>query len=162
MSFYPGSQSASDAYDNVYKALGDAGILNDDNLVGALATVRVEVGRAFKPIEEYADGSAYEGRKDLGNYVPGDGKKYKGRGYIQITGRNNYTNYGKALGIDLVCHPELALDPVISAKILVQYFKDHNIPLYCGLKDWKKVRQLVNGGSNGLDVFLSVIKSYTT
>jgi hypothetical protein len=163
LSFYkgtPNEQSTTECFDALYKALGDASLLNDYTLIGALATVRVEVGRAFKPIEEYASGNAYEGRKDLGNYVPGDGPKYKGRGFIQLTGRNNYTNYGKVLGIDLVCHPELALQPEISAKILVQYFKDHNIALYCNLKDWKKVRELVNGGHNNLDLFISVVNQY--
>ena len=146
LQFYPGSQSASDCFDAVYKALGDAGILTELTLIGCMATIRTEVGRAFKPIQEYGNGSAYENRHDLGNYCPG--------------GRANYTAYGKALRIDLVCHPELALDTIVSAKILVQYFKDHNIPLYCGLKDWTTVRKLVNGGSNGLDLFISVINQY--
>ncbi len=156
----PNEQSASICYDAIVRALSEQDILNDLTLVGALATVRTEVGKGFRPIEEYASGEAYEGRKDLGNYVPGDGIKYKGRGYIQLTGRNNYTNYGKVFGIDLVCHPELALNVEVSAKILARYFKDRNIPLYCNIKDWKTVRRLVNGGQNGLDVFLSVINQY--
>lgn len=163
LSFYRGSpteQPASICFDALQNALSGLGILDDLTLIGALATVRVETARTFRPIEEYASGKAYEGRKDLGNYRPGDGMKYKGRGFIQLTGYDNYANYGKDLGIDLICHPELALDLEVSAKILALYFKDKNIPLYCNQKDWKTVRELVNGGDNGLEVFLSVINQY--
>lgn len=163
MSFYTGTKfekGASSCYDNLFEALSECGILDNLTLIGALATVRVEVEKIFLPIEEYASGEAYEWRIDLGNTIKGDGVKYKGRGYIQLTGRSNYTKYGKDLNIDLVNHPELALDPKISARILVKYFKDHNIPHYCGLQDWKKVRELVNGGDNNLTEFLDVIEQY--
>lgn len=55
---------------------------------------------------EIADGSAYEGRLDLGNKFPGDGKKFKGRGLIQVTGRENYGRASKYFGVDFVSHPE--------------------------------------------------------
>ena len=59
----------------------------------------------------------YEGRRDLGNTQPGDGKRYW-EGYIQITGRANYRRYGKKLGIDLENNPELAEQPDIAARVL--------------------------------------------
>lgn len=57
--------------------------------------------------EELASGSSYEGRKDLGNNQSGDGKRFKGRGLIQITGRENYKKLSKELGVDLEKNPEL-------------------------------------------------------
>jgi putative chitinase len=61
----------------------------------------------------------YEGRSDLGNTTPGDGKRFAGRGYVQITGRANYAKASKIVGKDLVANPDLALDPAIAAKIIV-------------------------------------------
>ncbi len=61
----------------------------------------------LKTFTEYASGEEYEGRTDLGNTHAGDGKKFKGRGIIQVTGRTNYAKCGQALGQDLIAHPEL-------------------------------------------------------
>ena len=163
LSFYlgtPNEKAADECYDAISKALTEIGINSSLTLIGALSTIRTEVGRAFKPINEIASGDAYEGRKDLGNYIPGDGRKYKGRGYIQLTGRANYQNYGNRIGVDLVCHPELALTVDNSAKILAVYFKDRGVNVACDAKNWELVRRKVNGGLNGYDVFLLVINQY--
>lgn len=61
----------------------------------------------------------YEGRADLGNTVMGDGRRYMGRGYVQITGRANYRKASLLTGRDLVGDPDLALDPDIAATVLV-------------------------------------------
>lgn len=61
----------------------------------------------------------YEGRADLGNTVMGDGKRYMGRGYVQITGRRNYERASNLTGKDLVSNPDLALDAEIAALIMV-------------------------------------------
>lgn len=58
--------------------------------------------------------------KELGNLNPGDGARYAGRGYPQLTGKNNYLKAGTALGVDLVGHPELALEPGVAAQIMVR------------------------------------------
>jgi len=70
-------------------------------------------------MEEFASGRAYENRADLGNNQPGDGVRFKGRGYVQLTGRDNYADWSNRLGVDLVGNPSLAEDPDIAVEILV-------------------------------------------
>ena len=160
LSFYPNNTDAVVCFDAVDKALKEVGIHTPLTLIGALATVRVEVGKKFKPVREKADGTAYEGRADLGNLYIGDGPLYKGRGYIQLTGRSNYATYEKKLGVALVNKPDNALDVTVSARVLANYFKDRKVNIACEARDWKKVRKLVNGGDNGLDEFLRVVNDY--
>jgi putative chitinase len=68
----------------------------------------------FRTTEEFASGAAYEGRKDLGNVKKGDGRLYKGRGLLQLTGGANYAEYGRALGVDLENNPAMAAEPTKS------------------------------------------------
>ncbi len=161
MSFYGVALDPQICYDALRKALEADGILSDKVLIGALATAHVEVGRTFRPVEEMASGAAYEGRLDLGNTQAGDGPRFKGRGYIQITGRANYTNYGKIFGVDLLSDPKLALGTELAAKILSRYFKDRKIDVACNSGDWEKVRKQINGGTNGLLEFLRVVGEYS-
>ena len=90
-------------------------------------------------------GTLYEGRKNLGNTQPGDGPKFIGRGILQLTGRENYTIYSKKLGIDLVNHPELACDPIVSTKIACQYFKDRGLIELSDKLDVDTITLKVNG-----------------
>lgn len=142
----------------VLAALQEENILNRPTLIAAIATIGVET-EGFQPIEEYGDDAYftenYEGRDDLGNTEPGDGARYHGRGFIQITGRANYRDYGEKIGIgsQLEDNPDLALDPIISAKVLARYFSDRDIPASAAAGDWQQVRIAVNGGLNGWDVF---------
>lgn len=94
----------------------------------------------------------YEGRTDLGNTVKGDGKKFMGRGFVQITGRRNYTDWGKRLGLDLLKEPQLAEQPAIAAKIIVQgmklgTFTGKKLSDYVTLQrsDFRNARRIVNG-----------------
>lgn len=143
---------------SVYAVLAAYGMADPPVQVAALATIGVEA-RVFEPIEEYGGGYEYEGRLDLGNTQPGDGHRYMGRGYIQLTGRANYRAYGSTLGIDLEGNPDLALDPVVAAQVFAVYFRDHRtsggygIPDAARAGDWYSVRVLVNGGLNGWGAF---------
>lgn len=145
----------------ISNALKDSGITDKNSVMAAIATIGVETG-SFKPIPEIASGAAYEGRADLGNTQPGDGQRFKGRGYIQITGRANYQKYGDKIGVDLVNNPDLALRPDIAAKVLVEYFKERGIPNKAQAGDWEGVRRAVNGGLNGYDRFAANIGNLNT
>ena len=129
-------------------------------VIAVVATVGTEVA-SFEPINEYG-GTAYftklyEGRADLGNTQPGDGARYHGRGYIQLTGRGNYRTYGGKLGVPLEDDPDLALDPAVAARVLGLYFKDHGIGDAARRADWQSVRKKVNGGLNGWDRFKQLV-----
>lgn len=89
--------------------------------------------------------------KTLGNTKPGDGAKYKGRGYIQITGKYNYAQAGKALGLDLVNHPELVEKPEVAAKTSVWYWKNRVAPKVDSFKDTTSVTKTINPGLKHLD-----------
>ena len=105
----------------------------------------------FRTTEEFASGAAYEGREDLGNTQRGDGRRFKGRGLIQLTGRANYRKLGAILALDLEHAPELAADPVTSLKIACEYWKMRNINVAASRDDLIKTTRLVNGGLNGLE-----------
>ena len=92
----------------------------------------------------------YEGRKDLGNTQPGDGKRFMGRGYIQITGRANYETYGTKLGLGLTANPALAEDPVNALKVACLYWKQRDIDTPAGNNDIALVTRKINGGATGL------------
>ena len=89
--------------------------------------------------------------------APGMGEKYKGRGFIQLTGRFNYQKHGESLGLgnQLVDNPDLANDPTIAAKLLASFLQDKERAIKEALldNDLRAARKLVNGGSHGLDRF---------
>lgn len=134
------------------RALADAG-LTDRNTALALIAISARES-AMTPITEFASGRAYEGRKDLGNTQPGDGPRYRGRGYIQLTGRANYRYYGAKIGVDLENNPELANRPDIAAKIVVAYWKDRKVPQKAAAGDWRAVNRAVAGNDNGYEIMM--------
>lgn len=115
-----------------------------------LAQIAHESG-GFRYSEEIASGAAYEGREDLGNTEPGDGRRFKGRGVIQLTGRANYQRYGDLLGLDLVRQPGLAALPEVAYRTAALYWLDRNINTDADRDDLRAVTRAVNGGTNGLD-----------
>jgi putative chitinase len=104
----------------------------------------------FRTTQEFADGDAYEGRTDLGNTQPGDGKRYKGRGLLQLTGRANYAAYGPSVGADLVADPDKAADPVMSLKIACEFWTRHKLNQFADADDIDTITRRINGGLNGL------------
>ena len=102
-------------------------------------------------MEEIASGSAYEGRADLGNTQPGDGKRYKGRGPIQLTGRANYKRYGDLLGLDLVNNPTIAATKEVGFRIAGQFWKLNGLNELADQQQFKAITKKINGGYNGLD-----------
>jgi len=113
----------------------------------------------FRTMREYASGAAYEGRRDLGNVRAGDGRRFRGRGPIQITGRYNYEKYGKKLGVDLINKPELAETPEIVVKISVQYWTDNNLNALADKDDVKRITKRINGGYNGLNSRIAMLEN---
>lgn len=89
----------------------------------------------------------YEGRKDLGNLIAGDGFKFRGRGIFQITGRDNYERYGKRMGIDLACSPEKAEDPATALLIACLYWTDLNLNQFADRDDARAVGNGINRGN---------------
>ena len=133
----------------------------------AIATIRAET-EGFLPIDEGI--SAFNTRRkpfdlyepgtqvatDLGNTQPGDGARFKGRGYIQLTGRDNYQRIGRQVGVDLISQPQVANDPGIAGLILAQFLKNREAAIRAAMAAHQlaKARRLVNGGSHGLDRFV--------
>jgi putative chitinase len=105
----------------------------------------------FKTLEEYASGAAYEGRKDLGNTQTGDGRRFKGRGIIQLTGRANYTEASNDLGVDLVNNPELAEDPEISVRTAIWFWEKRKLNQFADKDDVTTITKRINGGLNGFE-----------
>jgi len=87
----------------------------------------------------------------LGNTQPGDGRRYKGRGIFQLTGRANYVTYGNKLGVDLVNDPPLAATPEISVRTAMEYWKTRGLNAFADANDIFTITRRINGGTNGLD-----------
>lgn len=146
--------------------LADQQLTEKAVVIMALATIRAETA-GFVPISEFESKyntspgghpfDLYDFRKDLGNQGPPDGERFKGRGFIQLTGRFNYTKYSKQLGLgdELVQNPDRANEGDIAAKLLALFIKDKEIRILEALleDDLKTARRLVNGGSHGLQPF---------
>jgi hypothetical protein len=140
----------------VSEALAGAGLEDAPTVIAVVATIATET--PFTPVTELGDEAyfaKYDGR--LGNDRPGDGYRYRGRGFIQLTGRSNYHAYGERLHVPLEADPELALRPDIAARVLVAYVVDHGIPRLAERGEWEAVRKAVNGGLNGWSRFSACV-----
>lgn len=115
-----------------------------------LAQVAHETGQ-LKWLEELSSGRQYEGRLDLGNTKPGDGVKFKGRGLLQTTGRNNYLAYAKSgyCNGDLMSHPEWLAKFPGAQKSAMYYWKTRGLNALADRDDERAVTKRINGGYNG-------------
>lgn len=130
------------------------GLTDLRQLAYMLATAFHETAFKMQPITEYGNKAyfnKYDGRKDLGNTVPGDGYRFRGRGYVQLTGRRNYQLASTKLGVDLVANPERALEPIIAAQIMFVgmaegWFTGKKLfDYFNGKTDWVNARRIING-----------------
>jgi putative chitinase len=138
----------------------DAALTDTRHAAYQLATVAWETARTFEPIDERG-GEAYFNKRygpqtkvgqRLGNMVAGDGARYHGRGYVQLTGRANYERAGRQLGADLVGRPELAKDPATAYRIMSEgmregWFTGKKLSDYiAGARvDYRNARRIING-----------------
>src|ERR1700733_1041449 len=148
----------------VLDALVSAELPDRAMVLMALGTIRAET-ESFVPISEAQSRfntspsghpfDLYDNRRDLGNTGAPDGANFRGRGFVQLTGRANYTHYASEISVDLVTNPELANDPQVAAKLLARFLGDREdrIREVLATNDLATARRLVNGGSNGLDRF---------
>jgi predicted chitinase len=130
------------------QAMAEAHIDTPQRQAAFLAQLAHESGE-FKYFEELASGAAYEGRRDLGNTQPGDGRRYKGRGPIQLTGRNNYRTAGQALGLDLEGNPTLAARPEVGFRTAAWFWNTHNLSPLADQGNFRAITKRINGGYNG-------------
>ena len=148
----------------VLESLRERGLQDKTIVLASLATIRAET-ESFRPISEgisryntSPSGHAfdlYDNRADLGNQGEPDGASYCGRGYVQLTGRHNYSTYGDRLREDLIEQPDLANEPRIAGRILAAFIGDRERLIKEALiaGDFARARRAVNGGSHGLDRF---------
>lgn len=130
-------------------AMAEAQINTPQRQAAFLAQLAHESGQ-LRYFEEIASGAAYEGRKDLGNTQPGDGRRYKGRGPIQLTGRSNYRAAGKALGLDLEGNPPMAAQPDVGFRTAGWYWSSRDLNRFADSGDFRELTRRINGGYNGM------------
>lgn len=113
-----------------------------------LAQIIHESGSFVYKVEQDS-GQAYEGNKDLGNTQPGDGPLFKGRGFIQLTGRANYQTYSKYLGVDVVSNPDLVATNY-PADVAGWFWHTKNLNAHADRDELTIITEIINGGTNGL------------
>lgn len=114
------------------------------------ATAYHETAHTMQPVREFGGPkyfARYEGRKDLGNVVKGDGVKFHGRGYVQITGRRNYADWTNRLGIDLISQPDRTLERIIAMRIMFDGMEKGTFTSKAldDYTDYLSMRRIING-----------------
>jgi putative chitinase len=142
-------KKAAEMLPHLNSAMAEAGINTPKRQAAFLAQLAHESGE-LRYFEEIASGAAYEGRKDLGNTQPGDGRRYKGRGPIQLTGRANYREAGQALGLDLEGNPKQVATPDVGFRTSGWYWESRDLNRLADEGDFRGITKRINGGTNGL------------
>ena len=161
-----GGKLTQDQVDGINTIVDRFNVQGDGNirhLAYLLATAKHETAHTMQPIYERG-AKAYFNKyepttqigKNLGNTQPGDGYKFRGRGYAQLTGRANYRKAGERLNVELLGNPDLALDPVVAAAILIRgclggWFTGKKLEDY---KTFREMRRVVNGVDRASDIAL--------
>ncbi|KAB0331787.1 glycoside hydrolase family 19 protein [Janthinobacterium lividum] len=130
-------------------AMVEFGITTPARQASFLSQVGHESGQ-LRYVRELASGQAYEGRVDLGNTQRGDGVRFRGRGFLQVTGRANYAACGKALGLDLLAQPELLEQTVNACRSAGWFWQTRGLNALADAGDQERVTRRINGGVNGL------------
>ncbi len=170
---FPGKLTASQVagVDAILNAWEASGLSDLRWLAYMLGTTKWETDHTMQPIVEKGPRSYFNkyepGTKigrNLGNTQAGDGFRFRGRGYVQLTGRTNYTKMGKLLGTDLVGNPDLALDPKVAAQIMFEGmttgksfhgdFTGKSLENYFNSKttDWVNARRIINGTDRAQEI----------
>lgn len=177
------TKSQVEGMEAILDAAGRFGLTDVRHLAYALATAFLETARTMQPIKEIG-GAAYFTKmydikgdrpakaRELGNLTPGDGAKYAGRGYVQLTGRNNFDRAGKKIGVDLVASPDLAMVPDNAARIMFSgmtegWFTSKKLADYFSTQvdDPTNARRIINGTDKASTIagyhvnFLSALKA---
>lgn len=144
---------ATEFLPHIEAAMSEFGIDTPERQAAFLAQIGHESGGLKYTTEIWgptAAQSRYEGRKDLGNVRPGDGFRYRGRGLIQTTGRDNFNATGRALGIDLLTTPERLSEPSLAARSAAWYWQSRKLNQFADSGDFLTLTRRINGGVNGL------------
>lgn len=139
----------------LYQGMLSDGITTPVRQAMFIAQVGHESG-SFLYVRELASGAAYEGRQDLGNVRQGDGRRFRGRGLIQITGRANYEKASQALFGDdrLLKRPEILEERTNAAISATWWWKAHGLNEMADPGNetaFLRVTRRINGGTNGLE-----------
>lgn len=156
-----GQQKAESYANALQRAAKEFGIESPSQCNAFLAQVAHESAH-FRHLEELWGPTPaqrrYEGRKDLGNVQAGDGHRFRGRGFIQLTGRSNYRRFGQLLGLPLESHPELAAEPKTAARIAACYWHQRGCNALADRGDFDEITRRINGGQNGREDRLRLFK----
>jgi len=178
------TQSQVDGMNAILDAWDASGLTDLRYAAYMLGTAFHETARTMRPIKEMG-GDAYvtrlydvmgafpERARSMGNTTPGDGARYCGRGYVQLTWKANYARMGKLLGVDLVGNPDLAMDPDIAARVMFEGMTkgESSVGDFTGValenyftdtkEDWVNARRIINGLDHA-DAIAATAKAFHT